>query len=601
MKITKYFLSLAAAVGMIAGCQKQEMVQIAAPEDVVAPVLQDIDDIEITADNLGLESVTFEWNSADFGADAQIDYAVEVAKAGNAKKVAITSGITDTVSVVSYETLNGILIEDLQLESGEQTNVEFFISAKIGEYEKIYSAPVAVKVTATKAEKKYPKLYIVGSYNSWSHAVNQYIFDFAGEDQVYQGIIDFGLDHASNEFKITAGGWGVDEHSMNGAHEAEAKKIAMVKGGGDNINVWREKRFYHLTFDRALTMAVNVSFDQIGVIGDFNTWGGDVVMKFNTSNQKFFADVEFAAAGGFKFRLDGKWDISYGSKTPGILDSGDNISAPAGNYRIYLNMNNFGQMKYELNAEMYGVEEPGYVEPVAPDEKPEVEWYLIGAFNGWKDADENYKMTKGDEYYEFKNLVLESSSLLQFNVGSWSDKRSGTFAKDAAIDAAAGSDMTVPAGTYDVYMNLACDKIYFMTPGKTPADAGEAVVTYIDASSVNVGISGSFGEENGATWWKDPAGSYQAAFGSKELTDGTTYAGTYVYNLTGLTLSNGTSFKLRINGSWIGYSDVTFEGLNVIEGDGGNIQANEGGTFNVEISFTWDGLTHSEVKAKFSK
>lgn len=39
MKFTKYFLSLAAAVGMIAGCQKPEMIQISAPEDVVAPVL----------------------------------------------------------------------------------------------------------------------------------------------------------------------------------------------------------------------------------------------------------------------------------------------------------------------------------------------------------------------------------------------------------------------------------------------------------------------------------------------------------------------------------------------------------------------------------
>ena len=47
---------MAAAIGMIAGCQKPEMVQISAPEDVVAPVLSPVADINITAANLGLES-----------------------------------------------------------------------------------------------------------------------------------------------------------------------------------------------------------------------------------------------------------------------------------------------------------------------------------------------------------------------------------------------------------------------------------------------------------------------------------------------------------------------------------------------------------------
>ncbi len=600
MKITKYFLSLAAAVGMIAGCQKSEIVQIAAPEDVVAPVLQDVADFEITADNLGLESITFEWSAADFGAMTQVDYAIEVALAGNEKKAVVTSGITDLKSTVTYEALNAILIYDLALESGVATDVDFFISAKVGEYAKVYSAPVAVKATGTKAEKKYPKLYIVGSYNSWSHDAGQYIFDFEGTDNVYQAVLDFGNNHAGNEFKITGGAWGTDEHSMDGAHEAESKTIKVTDGGGDNINVYKAKRFYHLTYDRAAkTLTADNSFDQIGVIGDFNGWGGDVVMKFNTSNQKFFADVEFAADGGFKFRLNGAWDVSYGSKTEGVLDSGDNIPVKAGNYRVYVNMNNAGNMTYELNGDMFGMEEPGYVEPAPapePDPEPEEEtWYLIGAFNEWKAKDANYALVKGEDYYELKGFTLATESKLQFNNGTWDKKRSGVFSVNAAIDAAPGDDMTVPAGTYDVYMNLDLDKIYFMTDGKTPADAGEATVTYIDASKVVVGFSG---EDYG---WGDPTDDYKAAFVSKEVTDEATYAGTYVYKKEGLVVANGKNFKIRINGAWIGYSDVTLEGINAIEGSDGNIQAGEGGTFNVVISFAWDGLKASEVKAVFSK
>ncbi len=814
MKITKYFLSLAAAVGMIAGCQKPEMVQISAPEDVVAPVLQGVEDINITADNLGLGTVTFNWSDADFGALTQIDYAIEVAKAGKDGKTVVTSGITTTSAEVSYEALNAILLYDLELASGVSEKIDFYVSAKVGEYAKVYSAPVSVSATVTAAEKQYPKLYIVGSYNGWSHDSNQYIFDFTGDDTVYQGMIDFGADHASNEFKITAGGWGNDEHSMSGPHDAESKTIAMVVGGGDNINVWQAKRYYHLTFDRALTMTADVSFDQIGVIGDFNSWGGDVVMSFNPVNQKFYADVEFPADGGFKFRLDADWAVSYGSTGSGVLDSGDNIPVTAGKYRVYLNMNNFNEMTYELNAAMYGQEEAGPDVPDTPDPltwvvngnfngwggepvisltnsgdlwtakkvkfaavdefkltssegawvggpeanaqstidpanpydvyKPvlgeafatgdmniavgaegeydivydaanstitvtaskkvegwgvvgqlngwsaeaaipmtqngsvwsaagvelkagegwklcfdgswdvnrgatgDVEpfevalgeavvvchngknlsvaadgtydiyyheaneeiyvvaagseapafgntWYLVGGFNSWTVADAAYMMKKEGEFFVFRNFVLEADNEVKFNAGNWDVNRGGLFSANAAIDAVPGGDnLKVAAGTYDVYLSLAEDKIYFMTDGKTPADAGEVVIEYIDASAVVVGLSGSF---NG---WGDPADAYLAAYDAKELTDEATFAGTYTYKFAAVELTNGAEFKFRINGGWFGYAETVVEGLTCVD-NGGNIAAGEGGTFNVVLTFVWDGLAPSEIKAVFSK
>ncbi len=707
MKITKYFLSLAAAVGMIAGCQKPEMVQISAPEDVVAPVLESVSDINITAENLGLEKVTFNWSAADFGAQTQVNYAIEVAIAGKDDKIAVTSGITETTAEVTYEALNAILLYDLELTSGVATKVDYYVSAKVGEYAKVYSAPVTASATVTAAEKQYPKLYVVGSYNSWSHDSSQYLFDFIGDDTVYQGMIDFGTDHASNEFKITAGDWGNDEHSMNGPHDAETKTIAMVAGGGDNINVWQAKRYYHLTFDRALTMTADVSFDQIGVIGDFNSWGADVVMEFNAKNQKFYADVEFPADGGFKFRLDADWAVSYGTGANGFLtsDNGGNISATAGKYRIYLNMNNFGEMTYELNTAMYGQpEDTGSGDTPDVPEVPEVKgWGLIGDFNGWgadlgmtqsgaiwsaknvdlatgqgwklrKDGDwavnvgapgdvepftvtvgealdvvaggknlsvpadgtydiyfdegnnklyvltagaaapefadtwfmiggfcnwatdSNYMMAKEGDYWVFKGFTLDAANEVKFNVGNWNTQRGsagGAFSANTALpvsgDGGSGN-IAVPAGTYDVYLDLANDKAYFMTDGKTPADAGEAEIKYIDASNVVVGLSGTF---NG---WGDPT---PAAFDAKDVTDAATFAGKYTYKLTGFELANGAEFKIRVNGEWIGAGGATVEGIAVSGTD--NFLVGEGGTFNVAITFTWDGLKPSEVKAVFSK
>ncbi len=724
MKITKYFLSMAAALGMLAGCYKPEMVQISAPEDVVAPVLDAVEGpIEITAANMANGEVAFAWTPADYGVQTQVNYSLEVAVAAAPDtKVTITSGITDTTtvtthitSVVTYDKLNAILFNDLKLSDGVAEDVMFFVGAKVGEYAKIYSNGVTVSAKITAAEKEYPKLWVVGSYNGWAHdASNQFLFDFAGEDKVYQGMIDFSAineDHSANEFKITGGAWGTDEHSMDGAHDAESKTIKLVAGGGDNINVYQAKRFYHLTFDRALTLTADFSFDQIGVIGDFNGWGADVVMEFNASKQRFYADVEFPADGGFKFRADAGWDVNWGSKTEGLLDGGDNIPVKAGNYRVYVNMNNAGEMTYSLDAKMFGKDEPaaGTTPPVEePEPEPttsgwaligdfngwggdlamtqagviwsvkEVElkkgegwklrkdgswdvnrgaagdvepfevpvgegfeavaggknltvpadgkydvyydegnekiyvlaagadaptfdptWFLVGGFNGWTVADMNYRMVKEGDYLVFKNFVLDADNEVKFNAGGWDVNRGGaSFSANAALEVVQdGDNLKVAAGTYDVYMTPAADKAYFMTDGKTPADAGEAVVTYIDASAEAfvVGFSGS------AIGWDDPSfdAGDRATFKSKDLTDETKYAGTYTYELASLAVAENDEFKVRINGDWIGTAGATVEGLAVTGTD--NFIAGEAGTYKVTVTFAWDGLKASEVKAIFAK
>ena len=195
MKITKYFLSMAAAVGMIAGCQKPEMIQIAAPEDVKAPVLEALaGPIEITPSNMGLEKVTFSWSAADFGVPTQVNYSLEAARAAAPEAVVtITSGLTSTTAEITYDVLNQILFNDLKLTDGVAEDVTFKIGAKLGEYEKIYSNVITVSCKVTAAEKVYPKLTVAGSYayNNWSPGKGQFVYDFAGTDVQYSGVIKF--------------------------------------------------------------------------------------------------------------------------------------------------------------------------------------------------------------------------------------------------------------------------------------------------------------------------------------------------------------------------------------------------------------------------
>ena len=549
MKITKYFLSMAAAAAMVAGCYSPEMNQIAAPEDVVAPVLEAVEGpIEITPSNMVDGVVAFTWSAADYGVPTQINYSLEAATAAAPDaKVTITSGITTTSAEVDYETLNAILFNDLGLADGVAEDVNFSIGVKVGEYAKIYSNVVTVSCKVTAAEKQYPKLWVVGSYNGWAHdASNQFLFDFAGNDTVYQGMIDFSAineDHSANEFKITGGAWGTDEHSMNGAHDAESKTISLVAGGGDNINVYQAKRFYHLTFDRALTLTADVSFDQIGVIGDFNGWGADVVMNFNASKQRFYADVEFPADGGFKFRLDGGWDVSYGSTGSGVLDSGDNIPVKAGNYRVYLNMNNFAEMTYTLDAKMYGKEEPtaGTTTPEPePEPTPTVQgWGLVGEYNSWGGtpdvmlaSDGTYLVAKGVELSG--QVKFRKDGGWDVNFGAPGEVEPVEIAVNTELElVAGGKNFTIAAGTYDVYLDDANAKAWFINDGSYPG--GDVAP---EASEWGV-----VGVVNG---WNAPDVTMY-----KTATEGLFVA----YNVA---MPDG-GFKIRANGEWNDAANYGFE------------------------------------------
>lgn len=204
----------------------------------------------------------------------------------------------------------------------------------------------------------YSSLCIVGSYCYWDHSYSQFICDFKGNNDIYSGLIDFGEDHSYNYFKITGKSWGEDEYSMSGSYAPETKTISLIEGGGDNINVYQEKRYYQLILDRSeCTLTSNISFDQLGIIGDFNYWSEDVVMDFNPFTQKFYTDLEFVADVYFKLRFDSDWALQLGLHNDFLEFNGEDIHAPAGKYRIYVNLNNPEKMSFVLDANAYGTEE----------------------------------------------------------------------------------------------------------------------------------------------------------------------------------------------------------------------------------------------------
>ena len=570
MKITKYFLSMAAALGMIAGCQKPEMVQIAAPEDVVAPVLEAVEGpIEITPSNMVDGKVTFTWSAADYGVATQINYSLLAATAAAPEaKVSITSGLTTTEAEVPYETLNAILFNDLKLNDGVAEDVVFTVSAKLGEYTPIYSNAITVSCKVTAAEKQYPKLTVAGSYayNNWTPGKGQFVYDFEGTDAKYSGVIDFGEDVSALQFKFVGEAWGNNEFSVPaGETQApEAAELPLVAGGGDNISAYTTHRYYSLTLDKGTPKVTkNFSFNSLGVIGDATPtgWDADTDMQFNADKQRFYVDLTLID-GTIKFRADDAWDVNWGG-ADGVLASGaDNIPVTAGDYRIYVNLNDPANPTYELNKGMFGKEEPvgGNTTPDTPEPEPTpvVGWGLVGEYNGWG-AEADVMLASDGTFLAAKGVALSGQVKFRkdgdwaVNFGAPGEVEPVEIAVNTELELVAnGKNFTIAEGTYDVYLDETNAKAWFINDGSYPGGGAAP-----EASPWAL-----IGEFN--SWAGDypmyVEGEYHVAKGFVVAADG--------------------KMKFRKDGMW------NYKGE-----DGNDVQTNLGGTFaaNAEIALTGGG------------
>lgn len=535
MKLARYATMLAAAAGLFVACQKLDEAKVFSPEQVVSPVLHALPaEIVITSENMG-EIQTFTWDAADFGVLTQINYSIEAA-VGDEAPVVLFSDLTGTSTEQPYESINTKLVYDVGVEPDTPTAVNFYVSATIGtDYKKVYSEPVSVTMTVTKAERVYPTVWVIGDYCGWSHDNSQFLFSFLDDEINYEGVIDFG-EKAANGFKLTgiAGwddscNWGLDGEAEK--PEAEASSITLISSGGSgNIDIY-SKRFYRFAFDRSsLTLTKSLSFDQLGIVGDgVGSWDNDLVMEFDAKTQRFWVDATLVA-GEIKFRLDGAWDTSFGSATEGMLDSGDNIKVPAGNYRIYVNLNNSAAMTYELNAEDYG---QGGEEP---EPEPEVaDWYIHGqtvATPEWgptamESASSNIAA------YKAANVEVAANSEFLFKSGDesqWIGADASLAGGDGRYTCTIGAAFAVSANKVNAVVAEAGTYDYWLLP-----DAGRA---YVMAAGVKPEyVPETWGLVGNLTGWGD--------LGDFSLSE----EGAYLVR-RGVVLKTTDEFKIRYNNAW---------------------------------------------------
>ncbi len=587
MKILRNISILAAAAGLFCGCQELEMVRTYAPEDVVAPALRSImqgetavEEITVTSENMG-ETVTFTWDAADFGVKTQINYAVEAAY--GADTIAVLTGLTSTSAQMTYEVLNAPLAlaaEDggLGLTSGTPTEVNFLVSATIGDtFGKYYSEGVPVTMTVTQAERTYPMVYVLGGFSDWENGQIQKLFSFSNDEINYVGIIGFN-GKAANGFKIrgTETGWSDDSNwgidSSAEAPEEEAASIQLISSGGSSDIKAYSKNFYRFSFNRSTLVLTNeLSFDQLGVAGDLTGWadGADIVMNFDDEKQVFWADVEFPAEGGFKLRADGAWTIQWGAAaegaaaTEGLLDGSANIKAPAGNYRLYVNLNNPDEMTWELNADDYGT---GGDEP-EPEPEPETTWRVHAKtveLPDWGDID--MTPTANSFAYSAAGIEVEAGSEFGFKDpdGTWYAVDTEFAAGASPYTVTVGTAFTVSTSSVNGNIAEAGTYDYWIVPG-----LGRGYVTESGVKPEYVPESyGLVGTVNG---WGD--------IGDLAMTEEGGY-----YVRKGVVLTTSDQFKIRFNNEWNDAENYGGQVAGIIDINKGVTLVNGSGAQNMSIS-----------------
>ena len=591
----KLLYSILALAGLtFASCTQEHIDVQYIPENAVAPTLGAIEGCDLSE---GGADIVVEYTKADFGVATASGHNLYIAKSedmADMKKAKAT--FTDTTITFTQADLNVVALDFA--EAGAELDLYFAVVANLNTDKGAAVAGSDLRSNVVKATfksyvadvlptEKFDKVWVIGNYCGWDHSKTQFLFDYTASGNVYSGVIDFadaeGVSLANTGFKLTGiAGW---DDTCNWGEETKATEvdepasIQLITGGGSQDIMRYAKRFYGFEFDKTtLVLKKAWGADQIGIIGLNGDWDNDIVMEYNAKWTRFYADIDAAADTEMKFRADAGWDLNWGVD---CAQGGDNIPVAAGQYRVYFNP---ATGLIEFNAKAYGTEEDtgaGTDTPEGP-EGPVTEpdrWGVVGTITEWGGKADLYMSEVGENLFVRNGVTVTADDQFKIrfnndwavNYGAAGDVEPFAVTVGEKLTlAAGGKNLAAPAGTYDIYFNIATFDIWVMAEGETPDGVEvKSVKIYGDVSAT--------GWTNCNAWiWDDGGANYTGgtwpglALETAEV-DGKTY---YVFNcapeMIGKTVSvifnNGSEQTVDIKG--VALNDDVIITLTEKDGDG---------------------------------
>ena len=177
-----------------------------------------------------------------------------------------------------------------------------------------------------------PFIYFIGATDGWTNAEQKLalVDDAKG---VYTGYLYCADPNGwGNQFKFqrVAGSW---DNEINSGAFSTFSGAATSEGGNIGVNAGEGVYYFDVNLSEGIIKATKV--ETMGIIGGFNNWAGDAPMTWNAEEYCFEATNVGVTADGWKFRVNGGWDINLGGSLDNLTAGGDNLSVAGNTIKLY--------------------------------------------------------------------------------------------------------------------------------------------------------------------------------------------------------------------------------------------------------------------------
>ena len=177
-----------------------------------------------------------------------------------------------------------------------------------------------------------PFIYFIGATDGWTNAEQKLalVDDAKG---VYTGYLYCADPNGwGNQFKFqrVAGSW---DNEINSGAFSTFSGAATSEGGNIGVNAGEGVYYFDVNLSEGTITATKV--ETMGIIGGFNSWASDAPMTWNAEEYCFEATNVGVTADGWKFRVNGGWDINLGGSLNNLTAGGSDLKVAGNTVKLY--------------------------------------------------------------------------------------------------------------------------------------------------------------------------------------------------------------------------------------------------------------------------
>lgn len=202
--------------------------------------------------------------------------------------------------------------------------------AKAGKYKLTINM---MDYTYTIEEVNYdPFIYFIGSTDGWKSS-DQKLALVDEAKGVYTGYVYVADPNGAGlqfKFQRVAGSW---DNEINAGAFVSFGGAATNENGNIGVNAGEGVYYFDVNLSEGTIKATKV--ETMGIMGQFNDWSSDAVMTWNAEEYCFEATKVGVTADGWKFRVNGGWDINLGGSLNNLTAGSDNITVAGNTVKLY--------------------------------------------------------------------------------------------------------------------------------------------------------------------------------------------------------------------------------------------------------------------------